>query len=213
METERLDVIITAPHRCVTPKRLDPGCDAGSGANARAIYAGIQSVVSEGKAYLFLGDVARKHCDLNRASCPAISEMRRKLTKQLRYQANNQIPFLLFDIHAFSGGRDFRVLGNVEVVLLSLPENRRLAKVLARYLGANGIDVAALTGSDKNHILVEATDAGGHAVLVEMLETTRLGDLTFKKTLKSIQQTVQHMKRRRAEEESMETKLSGLRLL
>ncbi len=188
------DVIITAPHVCLIQKEIDRSCDYGTNRFAAGIRSAVEDMAT---TKLFITDIARMDCDTNRVRCRRVSLMRRLLTKELkRQQRERQGKFLLFDIHSFGGGgKAFGLKSGHEpdVVLLYLSSNMALADVLTDSLSLNRVRAAPLFGSSENDIMVEASNRGGYAVLIEFREETKVTDDIFQRTLLAIQQTVKRM--------------------
>lgn len=176
-----MNVLITAPHVCVSRKSRDPGCDTGTRAFATRIHESIPS------SKLFITTTMRKICDNNRPRCRKSSSMRKRLSTFM------DPPFLLFDIHSFTGARDFRLSKSVSVVLLTLRRNQKLASVLSHYLSFRGVSHSVIEGSLKNDIILESTEKGGYAVLIEILESEDVESETFKSIVQAIRMTVEHM--------------------
>jgi hypothetical protein len=170
-----LDVLITAPHWCKVDQSEDLSCDLGTKVYAKEIYKEILKIKGEEHVKLFLTDVPRGLCDVNRDDvCITQSEMRDALKEEIERQKTMRgSKFVLFDIHSFgqyeSEESYFGLPPSVtpDVVLLTFP-HETVTGILVKRLRANELKSEVVYASAENDIILEATRAGGKAVLVEI---------------------------------------------
>lgn len=196
-----MDVVITVPHFCVEPKDKDPRCDYGTDQFANQVFKSVRESGVKGiRIRKFVTDVPRMLCDTNRSTCRGDkSRMRKSLSNHLeRLQLEHlesisswKKPFLLFDIHSFGGGgRAFGLDVEPYIVLLVLPHDKKLGRILFDRLKANRVFTVWIEASNKNDIIWEASHRGGKTVLIEFKEETNISDPRFKRTMIAIQETV-----------------------
>jgi hypothetical protein len=191
-----MNVIVTAPHVCLIPKRIDRSCDYGTDKFAEEVLDAVKnSGVKYLNARLFVTDIARRSCDTNRKICSTVSDMRIALTEHMEKLKRKGRPFLLFDVHSF--GRNVGAFGYAPgtepyIVLLALYKyDKALAEILLRQLKNHGVSAALLGGSLDNDIIYEAAQNGGQGVLIEFPEDADINSDPFSNTMKAIKETVQ----------------------
>lgn len=156
---------LTVPHaRCPGGSPPQHLCDfsAPSGAQQLATALG-------GRALVFIGDVSRDQCDLNRRRCRLTTRFRQSLTNRLQREGP---PSLLLDIHSFPDREG--AYGPYEIVLLldaghgpSYELSRRLRTAMEQEV--QNANVTEMEGAT-NDIQVEMHEYGVPAVLIELNE-------------------------------------------
>jgi len=195
-----LDVLVTAPHWCIVDQSRDRSCDLGTRVYAESIYKEILNIKGKEHVKLFITDVKRGLCDTNRkGKCIARSKMMIALKKEIERQKNTRRSrFVLFDIHSFGqyeteeGYFGLPVGDTPDVVLLTLPY-KTVTNVLFEKLRENKVYVKVVSGSKVNNIMLEATRAGGQAVLVEIHVPNKSLINVNRRIIQSIRETVQEM--------------------
>lgn len=157
-------VIITVPHNCITNQKDDPGCDR----NARKFGYIVERAIHR-KHVLFISDVRRKQCDMNREGC-----RNKPMRRDIRAYFGLQTQTVLVDVHTFPCGGFERYPG-LMLGIMYQDKQLALARSLVVIIRRNvpGLEVRAFgQGTRANSIINDALVATPPipALLIEFME-------------------------------------------
>lgn len=101
-------IILSAPHVCVLPQAVDPGCDARSQDFARRLYFALWDKKGEEDDVVLVesDSLPRSVCDMNRFPCRFSTDFRQRLRNEFEKNAETEV-VLLIDVHSFDSDYDW----------------------------------------------------------------------------------------------------------
>lgn len=154
-------VIITVPHNCITTQADDRGCDI----NARKFGKLVAQTIDLDHV-LFISDVRRKNCDMNRKQC-----RHRPMREDIRAYFHTG-KTILIDIHTFPYGV-FKQNRRITLGIMYQHNSRHIAEDLLRMIQKHIPEVRSAIfgrGTRINSIMHDALNAHIPALLIEFCQ-------------------------------------------